>query len=423
MKQIKISIGLILCILILTISRSNLVGAKIISIRGKWSVVCKNPFSKITDLYFYMTFKIVNKKYVVDIERKGGFLKEKNIAVKKSGNKIYFTRDVNDWKYNFKGLVKNENLISGSFIFQEMGKLKGTYKFTAKRMTRIKPVKNISGEWLVSGKKNYKLFLKANKNSLSGKFVLENKKTYSVKGTIYGNEIALVRYGYDWYEFYIANSSDNAQSFKGIAIYNDKRVVVFSLEKAMKKMPIVPEKKPEPKPKPKPEPEVKKEPQKPVIVEVNGWKPTIKSVWGGYIVYEKGRNKIWWIDETGIAHPIKMKRTLYKYSETPLHINIAPKNTNYAWNYEIGVIVDDDNSPEKVKSQVWIIPNYIFKPTEGNVIKEIGSDRIWFIYKGRAHNIANQKALLKYWKTKKIIKSVPRGYINKYQIGPNIIAK
>ncbi len=387
------------CLVIILISTFLLINvtAKETALLGKWSLVCQSPHLKKASIYFYMTIKQKKKKYVVDIERKGGFLLQENIQVNISRNNITFIRKINEWQYNFKLKIVNSKLITGKYGFLVNNNYKGDFSVKAQKLEKPSPVINVNGEWYINNGKNYKLKLIAKGNTLSGVIIKNNKILFKLSGTIYGNEIALLRYGYDWYEIYFTKTNDNGKVFKGKSIYNDKRISNFNISKT-----------------------IKQKPKKFIPLTVNGWKPLKKSTWGGYIIFEQGRNKIWWLDETGFIHPIEMKRTLLQYKETYLNINIAPLNTNYAWKYKIGLMVDNRNSPIKVKSKLWKAEKGTLKPEQGEIVQEAGSKSVWFIKNNRAFKIINKKVLQKYLTSGNKIANVKKGYINRFQIGPAI---
>jgi hypothetical protein len=395
-----------------------------VSLEGKWSLAAKSPFASNMKIHLYLTFKKIDNSYFADIERKGGFLKESAVPVKIVGKKISFNRLVNEWKYFFTGEIISAGTIKGKFKFKDGDNDKGTFDFALSKIESTSPVKDISGTWIVSGRANYKLVLKLKGNRLNGSFTLPDNRKYSVSGTCYGNEIALTRYGYDWYEIYLAVSNDGGKTFRGKAIYSDKRVVVFTLSKPEARLDNFPS--PNPPSSPIALPSVPQEPITPSAPHefsapiINGWKPVIKSKWGGWIIIEKGRTFIWWLDSLGVLHPIKFKNLIGKYSEDASVINFAPRTTNYADRFKIGLPITLKASPYNVEGKLYKDNTFTFDPARGKVVREIGSNKLWYIFAGSAHWISAEGLYTKLWGSDAEATLVPFGYLNKFEIGPNI---
>ena len=394
---------------------------------GKWSLTAKSPFASNMKIHLYLTFKKIDNSFFADIERKGGFLKESAVPVKITGKKITFSRLVNEWKYTFTGEFVDAATIKGAFRFKDSGTDKGSFDFTLTKIQKTAPIVNITGTWMVSGRSNYKLTLKLIGNRLKGSFLLPNNQKYSVSGTFYGNEIALTRYGYDWYEIYLAVSKDGGKTFRGTAIYSDKRVVVFTLSKPEASFNNFPAPNPPQGPIAYPlapsEPQVPSSPLEFRAPIVNSWKPVIKSKWGGWIIIEKGRTVIWWLDSLGILHPVKVKALLEKYSESSLSINFAPRATNYADRFKIGLPVTFKKSPGDVEGKPYTDTSFTFDPARGKVVREIGSNKLWYVFAGTAHWISSEALYAKLWGNDVEAALVPFGYLNSFGIGPNITSR
>lgn len=376
---------------------------------GIWSITAKSPYSENAAIYFYFSFKKnVENKWIVDIERSGGFFQSKNIPVRINAHQWSFTHKENDREFHFTaGITKTK--IKGEYVWKDNTGAKGKYSFTGNKMAAAAPVRDMSGNYEFLSGRDDRLMLTMNGNSITGFLVLKNNTRYPVTGNVLGSQIVFYRFGYDWYELFVAETTDKGIHFKGKIILNDRQVKDFTMKNITIVIP------PPPAPAPKPTPVVFTPPV------VSNWFPQKKCRWGGHLILERGRMIIWWLDTEGIAHPIFSKRILEKYGESMFNVNFAPRNIRYAAGFKVGIAVDDERSPDSVKGKIWKDAGFTFNPQQGSVIMEEGTDRLWYINGEMAHWIENEKTFLKHWQDKSKIRKVSYGYLNGFILGPNIM--